>query len=308
MIAIVIPYYKLVFFEETLQSLARQTDKRFKVYVGDDASPDDCIHLIKNYSDKIEILYKRFNDNIGSHSLTTHWERCIDLIDNKAIEWIMILGDDDVLDENVVHNFYNTIPTINEINIIRFASQVINEKKENLSSVYTHPILENPYNAFIRKLDSITRSSLSEYIFRKSVFHKFKFTNYPLAWYSDDKAWLDFSESKNIYSINTAIVKIRLSNFNISGNTNALFKEQKVIASIAFYYDVIDMYFKHFTKHQKIQLLYAYEEHVREYRKIKHAEWFFILKKSLELSDVSLILKFLKRSLLHIIGYPVSRS
>jgi hypothetical protein len=40
MLAIIIPYYKLCFFEENLQSLAAQTDKRFKVYIGDDASPE----------------------------------------------------------------------------------------------------------------------------------------------------------------------------------------------------------------------------------------------------------------------------
>lgn len=39
MLAIVIPYYKITFFEDTLESLAHQTDKRFKVYIGDDASP-----------------------------------------------------------------------------------------------------------------------------------------------------------------------------------------------------------------------------------------------------------------------------
>ena len=33
MLAIVIPYFKLTFFEETLQSLANQTDQRFKVYI-----------------------------------------------------------------------------------------------------------------------------------------------------------------------------------------------------------------------------------------------------------------------------------
>ena len=40
MLAIVIPYYKIIFFEKTLESLAQQTDKRFRVYIGDDASPD----------------------------------------------------------------------------------------------------------------------------------------------------------------------------------------------------------------------------------------------------------------------------
>jgi hypothetical protein len=47
MLAIVIPYYKRTFFEETLQSLAKQTDKRFVVYVGDDAGQEDCAVLSK---------------------------------------------------------------------------------------------------------------------------------------------------------------------------------------------------------------------------------------------------------------------
>ena len=35
MLAIVIPYYKYSFFEETLISLSNQPDKRFKIYIGD---------------------------------------------------------------------------------------------------------------------------------------------------------------------------------------------------------------------------------------------------------------------------------
>ena len=49
MLAIVIPFFKLTFFEETLQSLSTQTDKRFKVYIGDDASPEDCTALLQKF-------------------------------------------------------------------------------------------------------------------------------------------------------------------------------------------------------------------------------------------------------------------
>ena len=47
MLAIVIPYYKIAFFEETLKSLANQTNKQFIVYIGDDASKDDPTFLLK---------------------------------------------------------------------------------------------------------------------------------------------------------------------------------------------------------------------------------------------------------------------
>lgn len=49
MLAIIIPYYKLIFFEATLQSLVNQTDQRFRVYIGDDASPEDCTFLLGKY-------------------------------------------------------------------------------------------------------------------------------------------------------------------------------------------------------------------------------------------------------------------
>ena len=52
MLAIVIPYYKLTFFEATLNSLANQTDQRFKVYIGDDASKEDTTIILEKYKGK----------------------------------------------------------------------------------------------------------------------------------------------------------------------------------------------------------------------------------------------------------------
>ena len=76
MLAIVIPFYKLTFFEATLQSLANQTDKRFKIYIGDDASPEDCSVLLEKYKGKLDFLYKRFESNLGGISLVKQWEQC----------------------------------------------------------------------------------------------------------------------------------------------------------------------------------------------------------------------------------------
>ena len=106
-LAIVIPYYKINFFEKTLSSLAQQTDKRFRVYIGDDASPDSPEKLLEKYQGKFNFTYKKFNDNLGSISLVKQWERCIDMM--KDEEWLMILGDDDVLDTNVVEQFYTNL-------------------------------------------------------------------------------------------------------------------------------------------------------------------------------------------------------
>jgi glycosyltransferase involved in cell wall biosynthesis len=96
-LAFVIPFFKITFFEETIKSIANQTDKRFKVFIGDDASPEDCVHLLKEYENKFDYKYHRFPTNIGGSNLTKQWERCLDLIEDENINWIMILGDDDFL-------------------------------------------------------------------------------------------------------------------------------------------------------------------------------------------------------------------
>ena len=73
MLAIVIPYYKRSFFKETLQSLANQTDKRFKVYIGDDASPENPLDLLEHYKGSFDFEYKRFETNEGATSLVKQW-------------------------------------------------------------------------------------------------------------------------------------------------------------------------------------------------------------------------------------------
>ena len=127
MLAIIIPFYKLTFFEATLQSLAHQSDKRFKVYIGDDASPEDCTTLLQKFEGKFYFIYHRFETNLGGTSLTQQWERCIALSNNE--EWLMVLGDDDVLDNNVVEEFYKLIEKNTfDISLIRFNHRVIDER------------------------------------------------------------------------------------------------------------------------------------------------------------------------------------
>ena len=200
MLAIIIPFYKLTFFEATLQSLAHQSDKRFKVYIGDDASPEDCTTLLQKFEGQFDFIYHRFETNLGGSSLTQQWERCIVLSEDE--EWLMILGDDDVLDDNCVASFYANEVEIkeNKSNVIRYACKVINAPGNVFLGPYFHPKLELASDFYCRKVKNLTRSSLSEYIFKKEVFNQYKFVNYPLAWHSDDKAWLDFSENKPIYT------------------------------------------------------------------------------------------------------------
>ena len=241
MLAIVIPYFKLSFFKETLQSLDNQTDQRFKVYIGDDASPENPTILLEKYKGKFDFVYHRFEENLGGISLTQQWERCIARTDKE--EWLMILGDDDVLGGNVVEQFYRELVEVvkYDITVIRYSTYKIDEKGGLISEIYNHPKLENAIDFLFRK----TRSSLSEYIFRKQEVLGIRFKNFPLGWFSDILAVLEFSRFNNIFTINKAIIYIRISKLNISGlNGN----EKEKLNSQYLYYEFLliqkNKYFK----------------------------------------------------------------
>ena len=248
MLAIIIPYYKLIFFESTLISLDNQTNKNFNVYIGNDGSLENPENLIAKFQHKFRIKYFAFKDNLGTKSLTKQWERCIDL--SKDEEWIMILGDDDVLGENVVEEFYNNLTQIIKVsNVVRFATYKINGKSKLVSDVYTHPKIEKSIDFFFRQ----TRSSLSEYIFKKDKIEEIGFKNLPLAWHSDVLAVLEFSDFGNVFTINEAQVYVRISDISISGKTSNNIEKNK--ASFMFFYYLAKNRKHYFNKNQYLILL-----------------------------------------------------
>jgi glycosyltransferase involved in cell wall biosynthesis len=275
MLAIVIPYYKLTFFEATLQSLANQTDKRFKVYIGDDASPENPSMLLENYKIQFDFAYHLFETNLGGTSLTQQWERCIALSGDE--EWIMILGDDDELGNNVVEEFYRQYDFFSEkLNLVRFATVTVNHLTNKVSDLFQHPKIEKAAEFYFRKLKGKTRSSLSEYVFSKKKFLKYGFHDYSLAWHSDDMAWIEFSEGKPIYTINESKITINVSDFSLSGmNHNLDIKSQ---ASRQFYKDLVSDKLSLFSKEQRFELLMKYEVLIKKTRKLYFREWLLLLE------------------------------
>lgn len=248
MLAIIIPYYKLAFFEGTLQSLANQSDKRFKVYIGDDASVENPDNLLQKYQGKFDLAYHRFETNLGGTSLVKQWQRCIALSHKE--EWVIILGDDDALGQTVVEEFYANLKDIGTegINVVRFATQKIDSVGNPISTIYSHPKIENAVDFIFRGV----RSSLSEYVFKKEKVVEIGFRNFPLAWFSDVLAVLEFSEFKNVYSINKAIINVRISGSSISGQQDNF--DLKSNAKFDFYYYLLILKYDCFSKIERKKL------------------------------------------------------
>lgn len=248
MLAIIIPYYKITFFEATLNSLANQTDKRFKVYIGDDASPQDPLPLLQALHGKFDYYYKKFEDNLGGKSLVKQWKRCIEMAAGE--EWLIILGDDDLLGPNCVSEFYRQRDKIEEwANVVRFSAVVIDDFGKEISAPEVNVPIQSVIEFFFKK----RRSSLSESVFRKAKLVEIGFKDFPLAWFSDVLALLEFSDFGQIYSINEAQVYIRVSSESISGQTHNI--KLKYRAEFEFYAYLITKRGTHFSLEQKKVLM-----------------------------------------------------
>ena len=89
-LAIVIPTYKATFLPAALDSIAAQTCKDFTLYVGDDCSPEPIGDIVEQYRDKIDLVYQRFDTNLGGKDLVAQWERCIAMSSRNRLIHIII--------------------------------------------------------------------------------------------------------------------------------------------------------------------------------------------------------------------------
>jgi len=232
-LAIVIPAYKGIFFNQTLESLARQTCKDFVVYIGDDASPENLETLTDSYKSKMSLVYKRFESNLGESDLVAHWKRCVDLVQNE--EWIWFFSDDDVASPDCVEGFFETLKFYGdrtlEDKVFRFTLN-ITDKDLNLIHKYMTPeIFSVEYfleNYFVSH--TFTNRAV-EFVFSKSLYNKIGgFVNFPLAWGSDLATFLKLGHDNGFVTIHKGEVYWRSSDNNISSNNDSNIAKLKQIA------------------------------------------------------------------------------
>jgi glycosyltransferase involved in cell wall biosynthesis len=245
MVAIIIPYYKITFFEKTLESLALQTDKRFTVYIGDDFSPEKPTKILEKYKDEFDFVYHRFESNLGGINLVDQWKRCVALSKNE--EWLMLLGDDDFLDTNAIEEFYNYLSENKkiEIDLVRFKLKIINYLESIEENNFEYNTIEDSECLLQRMLSNKETITASEFIFSRKVYDiNNGFKNYPLAWFSDYATWLQFGLKSKIHNIKSASVYWRLSGINISSQFKSVNQIRWKVMSLFLFMNYVGATFK----------------------------------------------------------------
>jgi glycosyltransferase involved in cell wall biosynthesis len=213
-LAIVIPAYKKGYLHETLKSLSLQTNKNFRVYIGDDNSPEDIGSVVRCFEGQFDFVYQRFDDNLGGKDLVAQWERCIALTQDE--NWIWLFSDDDYMDPTCVEDFYKCKLVNAQPNLFRFNTTIVDENANHLRSCIFPPLVSSDF-LLVNRLRGRIDVFAVEYIFSRDVYEKSGgFQNFDLAWGSDTATWMKFGIN-GICTIPSSHVFWRKSNENITG-------------------------------------------------------------------------------------------
>lgn len=231
-LAIVIPAYKPGFLRTALASVAAQTDRRFRLYVGDDAGPGEVADICAAYAASGEdITYHRFEANLGRTSLAAHWNRCIA---RTSEPWVWLFSDDDVMLPDCVAAIHAELPRAGDVDVLRFDSEVIDGQGRRLCTNPPHPQVESGADFIFERMFGRRRGYAVDHVFRRKAFDAAGgFPEYPFAWGSDYAAWFLFSRRGGIRTLRAGRVQYRETRQSISG-ANRRHQREKLRAHLQF--------------------------------------------------------------------------
>ncbi|MGN6802734.1 MAG: glycosyltransferase family 2 protein [Ginsengibacter sp.] len=230
-LAIIIPAFKARYFNRCLQSIASQTNRNFTVYIGDDASVETIERIVARYKGSFPLVYKRFTDNVGKHSLVSHWNRCLSIISHE--KWVWLFADDDFMAPDCVSDFFKTVEKYPNGKVYRFNLEVADKNLKTFRSTL-YPELETAENFFLRRMALQYDSSISNYIFSAERLITEGFVELPLAWGSDDATIIRVAKESPIIRCDSSTVSWRISDLNISSQGDLEFIQKKTEAKVEF--------------------------------------------------------------------------
>ncbi len=294
-IAVVIPAYKIDYIEQTFESIARQTDKHFNLYVIDDASPYDIKTLFDKYFlATSNAIYYRFEENLGGKDLVAHWNRCLTFLNKE--EWVWFFSDDDIMCEQCIEKFYDSINVMEKDQhyVLRFnwiEIDIHNKPTKNIVTYRQNLSVEHFFSElYLRRIDA----RMQEFVFsREKLTLNQGFVPFDLAWRSDNATVISVGYPKTIHTIQGALVYWRKSASNISGRTDIQMNIRKNIATINFF-NWVDVFFKKQNIEYDIpitDLIHIYAVHILPID--KGISWMRILQYSFLYDGINSLYKWL---------------
>ena len=238
-LAIIIPAYKIDFFEETMKSIVDQTNHDFSVYIGIDASPYDFETIIKKYTDRLDITYRRFEENLGGKDLVGQWKRCVEMA--REEEWLWLFSDDDIMHPHCVEDFYETLRKTEterkNCYVYHFDVVVINEKSQTVKNPSKYPKQISAIDYYYCKMWNRLDSFVVENVFSRARYNEVGgFVSFDYAWGADTASWISFMGNVPMRTIKgDSQILWRQSDKNITPNNSHDLALRKVKATMNFF-------------------------------------------------------------------------
>ena len=174
-LAFIIPAYRAQYLHRLLGSLVIQKDRNFKVYVFDDASPEDIASIAGEFEDRLDLSYHRFPDNLGVKGHPTHLARCLAQIGDEPLVWF--LADDDELTRDAVGQVRRAARRLEECEVFHLETDWINESSEltgkGRRSGWLFPL--TAARLFRRIFEAGMPAPLSSFVFRRQALDRAMF-------------------------------------------------------------------------------------------------------------------------------------
>ena len=201
MINVIIPAYNCrTTLDRTLSSLIAQTDPNFEVIVVDDCSTEDIKSIVDDYTNKLNIIYIRNEQNLGCGM-----SRQVG-IDNATQKFITFLDSDDMLMPYTIETFNSIIEA--------------NPDTEYLHSYFYEQIVIDNNPAIYLWKDNYT--ACHGKLYNVELIKKYGIRNSPLVKWADDSFFNSMcSELMNMSIINVPTVLW-------TNNKNSIMRRQDV--------------------------------------------------------------------------------
>lgn len=234
-LAIIIPAYQSQYLAQTLASFAAQKDQRFRLYIADDASPDNLAAIVAPFATQLDLVYHRFSENLGRTSLPRHWERAIALSDET---WIWLFSDDDTAEPNCVAAFWtHRQANPDPLPLFRFPTRFIDETGRDLGTRGMAPY--PPRQTCQEHLQATFAPDHAHVVVMQNVvFSREIYTregglvDYPFGFWSDFVTWTKFARHGDIITISDASIHYRIHGGSISGGMRAGAQRVSMIRAI----------------------------------------------------------------------------
>lgn len=165
---ITIPAYKRTFLKQAIDSCLGQTYSDYELIVVNDHSPEDLDSIIELYNDS-RLRYYVNERNCGAKDVVDNWNKCLDYAKG---EYIICMGDDDMLLPNCLQEYANLIDKYPHLDVYHGRSEIVDENGNLKELQESRPEWESAYSVLYHQCHCRRRQFIGDLLFRTSTLKK----------------------------------------------------------------------------------------------------------------------------------------